>query len=250
MNKEKKSHLKNIFIFSILAIVMGYLIFYANKIKDDDIIESVQVAGSGLLSEMDYLNFTRLNPNSDFSVINFAIIKDRFEKHPYVKKTDIKYTEKNKLVVAIEEKRIYGIVLSAEKTFLISESFEMLPFITNTKIMDVPVLSNLSEGSIQNPLSKVKTNDMIQAFKIIDALHLTDETMFKKLVEINLRRGGDVILTFSGINTPIIFGRGNEAAKVVSLETLLRNYNDRKNFSAKSEYIDLRFSNHIYVGNI
>jgi hypothetical protein len=114
-------------------------------------------------------------------------------------------------------------------------------------MINIPVLSNIENSSDFKPLSKLDNDDILQAYRIIDASGLTNAKMLKDLAEINLRNGGDVVLTFSGLSFPVVFGRSNEAAKMVSLELLLNNYIAD---NTESDYIDLRFYNDIYIGHI
>jgi hypothetical protein len=95
----------------------------------------------------------------------------------------------------------------------------------------------------------MQSEDLIQAFKIIDAAGLTDTKILKKLSEINLRSGGDIVLSFSGFRSPVIFGRGKEAEKMISLEMLITNLFEGRNLLAESDYVDLRFADNIYLGN-
>jgi hypothetical protein len=114
-------------------------------------------------------------------------------------------------------------------------------------MIDIPVLSNIKGSNDLKPLRKLNNEDIIQAYKIIDASGLTNMSMLRDLAEINLRNGGDVVLTFSGLSMPVIFGRNFEAQKLASLESLLNNYFVN---NTESDYIDLRFYNDIYIGHI
>ena len=74
--------------------------------------------------------------------------------------------------------------------------------------------------------------------------------MLKNIAEINLRNGGDVLLMFSGLKFPVIFGRGNEAEKAVCLEAALLNYFNGSTLLKESSYLDLRFNNELYIGRM
>ena len=71
----------------------------------------------------------------------------------------------------------------------------------------------------------------------------------KKLSEINLKSGGDVVLTFSGVNYPVVFGRGNESKKMIYLSLVWERINNLKASFQNTEYIDLRFTNEAYIGS-
>jgi hypothetical protein len=95
----------------------------------------------------------------------------------------------------------------------------------------------------------IKTTGLIEAYKIIDAVGLIDKDLSKKLSEINLRSGGDIILLFSGLKPPVILGRGNTAKKMSAFDQLLALDNPEKEMMMNSSYIDLRFQDEIFLGN-
>ncbi len=220
------------------------------NLKRQDVIEKVQVTGNNLLSGNDYLSFAKLDDKSLLKGVTLSVIKSRFEKHPYVSRADVKFVNEKEVEVVLTEKDIYGVILKNPNPVFITENFEVLPIIPNTKINEIPILSNVSESSKLKPLSKVKTEDIVEAFKIIDATRLTNSKMSKNLAEINLRNGGDVLLMVSGLNFPVIFGRGNEAEKAVCLDAALSNYFDGNTLLQGCSYLDLRFNNELYVGRM
>jgi cell division septal protein FtsQ len=62
-----------------------------------------------------------------------------------------------------------------------------------------------------------------------------------------MRQGKDIILQFSNLNIPIVLGREKEIEKIILLDKLL----EKLDFSIihnTLEYIDLRYSQYLYVG--
>jgi hypothetical protein len=72
--------------------------------------------------------------------------------------------------------------------------------------------------------------------------------MTNSLSEINLRNGGDIIISFSGLKAPVIFGKHGAAKKMVYLEMLWDKILDGKSLADNSEFVDLRFANEIFIG--
>ncbi len=249
MERDTKIKFFGTGFFIILLIGLGYLVYRSNEFKTVQVIEKIHVTGNNLLAENDYLSFIKLEDKSLLKGLTLSVIKSRFEKHPYVSRADVKFVNEKEVKVFLTEKNIYGVIIKNPNPVFITENFEVLPIISNTKIDEVPVLSNVSENYKLKPHSKFKTEDILEAFKIIDATRFTNPKMLKNLAEINLRNGGDVLLMFSGLNFPVIFGRGNEPEKAVYLEAVLSDY-DGNTLLEESNYLDLRFNNEIYVGRM
>lgn len=247
MNREIKIKIIGTGIFITLLLGVAYLVYHSNGVKSNAIIRSVSLTGNNLLNESDYLAFTKLTNLENNNHLTLQVVKSRFEKHPYVLNAEVKFENERSVKVFLTEKKIYGVIIKNDEALLAAENFQMLPVFQNTKMIDIPVLSNVQKSDELEPLKKISNEDILQAYKILDASGLTNAKMIKELAEINLRNGGDVILTFSGLSIPVIFGRHCEAGKIVALEALLNNYLVN---NAGSDYIDLRFYNDIYIGHL
>ena len=140
-------------------------------------------------------------------------------------------------------------LVSDNKLFLATNNFEILPFIQNTKISNMPVVTNLSNDILLKANEILKTPGLVEAFRIMDAADLTGGGLSKTLSEINLRNGGDIILLFSGIKPPVILGKGNTTKKIYTFNQLVNNDDADKAMVMNSSYVDLRFNNEIFLGN-
>jgi cell division protein FtsQ len=234
------------------VLLIGWILYLSvtserSKLAED--IIKIGVTGNHLLNENDYLAFAKLNNPEQLKDASLAIIKSRLEKHPYIKRANVEFSGNNEVHIDLIEKKVKAIILSENKLFLASDRFEILPFIPNTKIGDMPVITNFSHHALLRKNEILKTAGLIEAFKIMDAADLTDEELSKKLSEINLRNGGDIILLFSGIKPPVILGRGYTAKKILAFDQLLNTDDSNKEIVMNSSYIDLRFTNEIFLGN-
>jgi cell division protein FtsQ len=246
--KENRGKILGTLLFVVLISGLFYLIFFPNKKTSKGEIKMIKISGNNLLPSVDYLKFTKLENISSYGKLTLAAIRDKFEKHPYVQKADVAYEGNNEVKVYIKEKKIEGVIIIDGEPHFISEDFQILPMLPDIKMLDVPVISNPQINDKVSSLSYVRTDDIVEAFKIIEAAKLTNINMYKKLSEINLRNGGDIILTFSGIKPPVFFGRGEDAKKVVYLNVIWGGMVHGNDLVDSSEYIDLRFSSEIFVG--
>lgn len=208
----------------------------------------IELTGNHLLSAKEYLAYARLDDKSKFGGLTLADVKNRFANHPYISKVDVEDEGNNQIKVYLTEKNIEAVLLASGEPNFITNDFQILPILPNAKFTDLPVISNIGNTKAIKPLSVLKTDDIVEAFKIIEASKLTNESMFRKLSEINLRNGGDIILSFSGLKPPVLFGHGEAAKKMVYLD-LMWNSPEGNNLIDSSEYIDLRFADEIFVGS-
>ena len=245
---ERSSKIFGIILFLLLVSGIIYLVFFSKGKINNGEIKMIKITGNNLLSQREYLQFTKLDNIANLEELGLPVIKDRFLKHPYVEKVDVEYDGINSVKVELKEKNIKAVILNEGEAYFINDKFQILPLFSNTKFSDLPIISNLPESQKITVLSNLKYDEIVEAFKIIDAAKITNENIFKHLAEINLRKGGDIILTFSGVRPPIIYGKSGAAKKIVYLDIMWDDMVAGKNLIVGSEYIDLRFSNEIYVG--
>jgi cell division septal protein FtsQ len=246
---EKKGKILGTVLFVLLISLLIFLTFMLNNKTEEKKIQMIKLSGNSLLPVKDYLKFTKLDDVSSYSGLTLSVIKDRFEKHPYVEYADVEYENKNLVSVEIKEKKIEAILLDGSEPHFITEDFQVLPYYENTKFVDYPIISNMKEKDKIKSLEILKSDDTKHAFRIIETIKLTNSNILKRLSEINLGKGGDIVLTFSGLKPLVIFGRGDEAKKMVYLEILWEGKIESKVDITKSNYVDLRFANEVFLGN-
>jgi len=246
--KDRLSKIFGLLMFLFLVGGILYLNLFGGQTDEKDIYEVIEVSSNSLLPAEDYLLFTELNDSTIFYELTLPAVKARFEEHPYVVKANVKFDGINKIIVNIKEKELKAVILNADNLGLITEDYKLLPLLKNTSFSELPVISHLKTNSDEARTDDPVNEELVQAYKIIDALKSTDENIYNKLDEINLRYGRDIILTFSGLDCSVIFGRGNEAKKIIYLLALWKKVNEEKNFFKENEYIDLRYRNKIFIG--
>ncbi len=249
MSSETRNKILGLLLFVILTAWILYLSFSVQRPELEEQIRSITMTGNNLLNENDYLAYAKLNGNEISKDVTLPIIKSRLEKHPYIKRADVEFSGDNEVHINLTEKKIKAVLVSDNELFLATSNFEILPFLLNTKISNMPVVTNLNSDIMLKKNEVLKTPGLVEAFKIMDAADLTGGELSKTLSEINLRNGGDIILLFSGIKPPVIFGKGNTAEKLYTFDQLVNKDNADKAMVLNSSYVDLRFSNEIFLGN-
>jgi len=234
------------FLFFIGGIF--YLNLFSGQADEKDNYEVIEVNGNSLLPAKDYLLFTELNESTILNNITLPDVKAKFVEHPYVVKADVKFDGVHKIIVNISEEELKAVILSENNPGLITEDYKLVPLLGNTSFSGLPVISHLKTNSDETGSDNPENIELVQAYKIIDAIKITDKNFYKNLDEINLRYGRDIILTFTGINCSVIFGRGNEAKKIIYLYALWEKMNEENNLFKESEYIDLRYRDKIFIG--
>ncbi|MCF6268299.1 MAG: cell division protein FtsQ/DivIB [Melioribacteraceae bacterium] len=242
----KKVKIGSVIFFSALLLLVFSLSLIINNNKNGE-IKFIELKGDYHLSQNDYLIFAKIENQDNYNLLTPRIVKDRLEKHPYISKVDVLLIE-NKLSVEIVEKKFESLLMFGRKEFLISAESIIIPKLPNSEKIDYPIISNPFDGNKIKEFKKATENEDVKiGLKILSALKIINPNLYDNLSEINLRNGKDILLQFSKFNAPVVLGRDNEIEKIMYLEKLIQKY-DQVYINNDLSYIDLRYSNYIYIG--
>ncbi|MEW6196076.1 MAG: FtsQ-type POTRA domain-containing protein [Bacteroidota bacterium] len=241
-----KVKISSIILLITIAVLIGYLSF-GLKQPDNYKVEMLSLDGNTYLSKENYLRNANLLERNNYKNITLQVIKDRIEKHPYVKKAEVRYDGNKKVSINITEKKIESILMVDDKQYLLTDNLQVLPLLPETKQIDFPIIMNPSDRNFRMLSSLKKNNDLLIASKIITGIKLLNPELHDGLSTVDMRSGGDVLLNFSFLDYPVIIGRDNEIKKVVYFNNLW-NYLKGKEVNNIMEYVDLRYNGHVYLG--
>lgn len=234
-----------IFFIAVIGILAIASITLDNQ--EQSSIEFIELDGNIHLPKDEYYRFANLVDQSLFETLTPAIIKDRLEKHPYVQQVDAIISE-NRLAINIKEKSFEALVMHGNQECLITEDNIKIPKLPLSEKIDYPIINNPLHDNKLNEFESVLSNsDIVIGLKIISTLKLLNPDLYENLSEIDLREGKEIVLQFSQFNFPIVIGRNNEIDKIMYIEQLVQSL-DNKLLMNGLDYIDLRYSGHIYLG--
>lgn len=245
--KEKLGTLIGIILFVVILGGIIYLNAFADT-SDKELYTEIIIEGNHFLPGKDYLIKSKLGSKVEYQELTLQEIKSRILSHPYVLKAEVQSNGIGKVKINVFEKKIIAVLLTKDNPYLITENFKLLVMNPNSDITKLPVISNatLTKDDIKQKIAI--NSDLKRAFKIIDAAKIINEKMYMDLEEINLRHGGDIILSFSGIHFPVIFGKGSEGIKTVYLSSIWEGLKNRNKIFNNTTYVDFRFSREIFIG--
>jgi cell division septal protein FtsQ len=241
---ERRSKFFGFLIFLILTFGFVYLMISGSRASVKEVYNQIEIVGNKLLPAEVYLHYAGLEDSTKYNELTLQDVKNKFEKHPYMRKAEVEYDGVNKILVEVEENNIKAVLLQLKELRLITDDLETLPLFPPTNIRELPVISNLNMSN-KNSLDSV---NMEFAFRIIDAISYSDTNIRKNLAEINLRKSGDAILTFTGLNFPVLFGKNDEVRKALILKDLWTRFVGDEKIKSETEYIDLRYKNKVFIG--
>lgn len=247
---QSNSKILGLMIFVIVTSALFFVALMPAKKHISTRIKSLALSGNHLLSQSSYLNFAKLNNVQNSVEISLPVLKDRLEKHPFIASTEVEISKYGNAKVQMYEKELIAILIINNESFLLSDELQLLPVFYNTKFVDLPIINNPKYGRKYQVLEYLNSEEIFEAYNILSIIKNSNEEMLKKLSEINLNYGNDITLTFSGIHPLIKFGRNGIPKKILTLNSIWNEIKNNDNELSRSEYVDLRFTNQIYLGKV
>jgi len=247
MNKVIKI-LNMVFLVGILGGVF-YLSFNL-KSKSVAIVQSISIEGNEHLTCEQYLNYANLSDKNTYPALSLQLIKNRLEKHPYVEHADVRFTGEGKVIIKIFEKVFESLILKNDEHYLLSDRMQILPVLPEAKKIDIPVICVDSSMGGFKVLSTLKNNnEILTIVKLIAVVKLLNPELYDNLSLIDLQNNKDIVMDLSSVNYQIRLGRGSEINKIIYFSNFW-NYLKGKEINQYLEYVDLRYSGHIFLGII
>ncbi len=247
---RKKSSNNKLFSVIFLLFLIGILLYLTFKLEDKNIliIRKIEIKGADHLSKEDYFTFAKFDKYEDYKYLSLPIIKDRIIKHPYIADADVEFEGTDKVIVNLNEKVFEAQYIAGNnKNYLVTNNFELVPVLLNTKNLDMPIISHSATEKKYKALNKInKSDDLFTGLKIITTQKYLNEELFANLNEIDLNNGKTIMVDFDNLAYPIHLNREDIIKKMVSFNEL---YSTMKGSISGSniDYIDMRFSNRIYL---
>lgn len=235
----------SITLFSFLILFLVFIGLFSSKKTEGEVLRSIDLQGCKLLSRSEYLLYANIRTASDVSKYSLSSLRDKFLSHPYVKNVSVVKDVDNRVEVEIIERSCEAVALLNDKLFLVTTEKKFILVLPNTEVLDFPVLTNFSENGVTKEIEQ--GNELRSAFTILNSVKMLGEKLSQSISEINLRKGGDIMLTLTRANSVIILGKQNLAEKIYTLDALLKQIGNKISLT-NANYIDLRYANNIFVG--
>ena len=241
---ERSSKFFGLLVFVMLITGFTYLMITGSKVSHNEVYNRIILIGNKILPAKEYLRYSGLTDSTEYKNLTLLDVQNQIEKHPYLRKAEVEFDGINTILVEVKEKEIKAVLLQKNQLKLLTSDLKTLPLFPPTTISELPLISNIS----MNRKMTFSPEELEFAFRIIDAISLTDTMVRKNLAEINLRQGGDAILTFTGLQFPVLFGKSDEIRKALILKNMWTQLSDETNHYERTEYLDLRYKNKVFIG--
>lgn len=228
----------------LLVILMGVAVL-ANMWKGDLKVANVTVDGNSIVNKSEILTQADINNESKLFDIDLFAVRKRIEQNPFIRTASVSREVPNRIAIQIEERvPIAAVVL--DKVFYFDAEGYVLPPTRSENIFDLPVLTgSLRRGELV-PGRRYSTTNVQEALTILRMAQQVGDQLYRRISEVHVEADKDIILHTAEFGVPVIFGRGDIAAKLVKFDTFWKEF-VLHHGAHELRFVDLRYRDQVVV---
>lgn len=247
-NSTKKN---NMFGFAVMMAAITGLVYLSVALSSEDneyTISLIEIDGNVYLSKEEYYKFANFGNLEEFGELSLPIIRDRIQKHPYVKNAEVEYEGYGKVSVHITEKLFNSVLLADNKNYLISDELELVPLQLYTQMVNYPVIINPND-KIDYASVKYLTNksESLTGVKIISAIKLINPELYDMISDIDLSGDQNINMRLTNYDYEIRLTK-KDYVRQLSYLSEIWNRLKKNTMQNNIEYVDLRFNQNVFIG--
>lgn len=237
---------------SLHYVVMGVLVLFvlaglvgAQIWKRDLKVAGVRTEGNRILSTLDIQRLANVPAGVRLFDVDLAAIEKRVEKNPFVREAAVQRDLPDRIAVRIEEREPIAALSSNRLLYLDAEGM-VLPFVRSENVFDLPVITGALQEQDCTPGHKVTGKSLQEALQLLRAALELDENLYRRISEVSIRDNGDLVAYTVDFGIPVVFGRGDLAMKLATLESFWSSVVNSRGANELAS-IDVRFTDQVVV---
>ena len=233
------------FLMVALLATCVAAIVWANLWKSDLRIASVGVSGNGIVGENEILSLAKIDKDERLYGIDLLAAQRRILQNAFVRSAAVNREAPNRISITIEERVPLAAVVLDKIEYLDAEGV-VLPPVRSSNVFDLPVLTGVFPPAEFVPGKRIQRSDVNEALGILEAARQIDDALYRRISEVHVGPGQDIILYCAEYGVPVIMGHGDVADKLVRFDGFWKQIVLHQG-ADRLQYIDLRFEDQVIV---
>ncbi|HCV42045.1 MAG TPA: hypothetical protein DGH68_01070 [Bacteroidetes bacterium] len=228
-----------------LVVAIVAVAVWANLWKSDLRVADVRVKGTVIVPEKEILALASINKEQRLYDVDLLAAQRRIRQNSFVKSVEVNREAPNRISITVQERiPIAAIVLDNIK-YLDADGF-VLPPAHSENTFDLPVLTGAFQNAEFVSGKQFVSRDVKEALEILAAARELSDELYRRISEVHLEAGRDIVLYTAECGVPVIFGRGDAAMKLVKFDGFWKDVVPHHG-AHELAYVDLRFEDQVVV---
>jgi cell division protein FtsQ len=228
----------------LLVTAMGVALG-ANIWTRDLIVKDVHTEGNRIVSSGEILALAAIPRNQRLFDVDLNMARKRVQANQFIRAVSVNRDVPDRISITVEE-RIPIAAIAGERMLYVDADGMILPPARSEYIFDLPVLTGALPLSECVPGKRVTSEVLREAVQIVSTAQKISDDFYRLLSEIHIDSGNAIELFTSESGVPVLFGRGDVAAKMVRLDAFWKEFVSQRG-AQELQYIDLRFDDQVVV---
>jgi cell division protein FtsQ len=233
------------FVMLLLVVVTVGACLGANMWTRDFTVKEVRAEGNRIVSSSEILSLAAIPKNQKLFEVDLNQARKRVQANQFVRAVAVNRDVPDRISITVEE-RFPVAALATDKILYIDAEGVILPPARSEYIFDLPVITGALPLAECVPGKRVASDVLREALQIAITAQKVDDDFYRLISEIHIDPGASIELFTSESGVPVLFGRGDVAAKMVKLEAFWKEFVSQRG-AGELKYIDLRFEDQVVV---
>lgn len=242
---DRYSSLRPLLLLAAFTAVLVGAAVWANLWKDALTVKEIRVEGTRIVRPEEIVALARIGKGGKlFDVDLFAARKRVLENH-YVSSVSVNRDIPDKIAISIAERVPLAVIVLDRIYYLDSEGY-VLPPVRSENIFDLPAVTGRFGRSDVTAGQTLSAGDVGEAIAILATARRLDDQLFRRISEVHLENGKDLVLYTTEGSVPVIFGHGEIGPKLVKFDAFWEQFVTLRG-AGELQYVDLRFAEQVVV---
>lgn len=242
--KHKRSLGGPLLMMGLIGAVAAAVV-WANLWKRDMKVSNITVAGNSIITEKEILSLANISQGQRLYDVDLQAAQKHLMQNAFVKWAAVNREAPDRIAISVKERvPITAVVL--ERIEYIDADGVVLPPARSENIFDLPVLTGAFQSSEFVPGRQIVRSDMREALEILATAQQLSDELYRRISEIHIESGRDIILYTAESGVPVVFGRGDVGVKLVKFDGFWKEIVPHHG-AHELVYVDLRFEDQVVV---
>lgn len=231
----------------MIGLLIGVVVaaVWANLWKSDLRIATVQVNGNIVVDDKEILSLANIKAGEKLYGVDLLAAQRKIMQNAFIKSATVNREAPNRISITVEERTPIAAVILDKIEYLDADGI-VLPPARSENVFDLPVLTGAFQSGEFVLGRRIVRSDVQEALEILVAAQQFGDESFRRISEIHLESGKDIVLYTAESGVPVVFGRGDAAVKLVKFDGFWRETVLHRG-AQELAYIDLRFEDQVVV---
>jgi cell division protein FtsQ len=236
--------MKRVAFVSLLALMLVIAVG-ANLWKRNLTVDDVHVEGNRIVTSGDVLARASISKGQKLFDVDLYAAAKRILENKFIRSAWVSRDAPGRVRIVVEERVPIAAVVTEDILYVDAEG-NVLPPAKSENIFDLPVITGALRKDLFVPGRQIVAPDVREGLRSLMTARGINDELYRRISEIHIESGENIILYTAEHGVPVIFGRGDVARKMTRLAGFWREIVSRYGVH-EFQYIDLRFEDQVVV---